>query len=51
MRLHSFERRYNHDHHDAYLYNDHDVDVRYDVSRYGSLCSETVLISVSLRGA
>jgi hypothetical protein len=51
MRLHSFERRYNHDYNTSHLYYDDDVDVRYDVSCYGSLCSETVLISVSLRGA
>ena len=39
MRLHSFERRYNHDYNTSHLYYDDDVDVRYDVSCYGSLCS------------
>lgn len=51
MHLQSDERRNDHDHHDDHLYYDHDVDVRYDVSRYGSLCSGKVLILYQQRGA
>ena len=51
MRLHSFERRYNHDYNTSHLYYDDDVDVRYDVSCFGSLCSQIVLIDQMRGGA